>query len=107
MAPDYLVEQCAASAEYPAEDDCRRNGATCDVRLTFDAYHKQTPGLIVKYPHHEQPRHVCRLDDIFAIVVQNDSVQFELRNTPSGFTVSFASIEERESFLSGICGYYR
>lgn len=107
MAPDYLVEQCNAIDQNPPEDYRRRNGATCNIQLTLDPYHKQFPGLIAKYPLRDQPVLVSRLDDIFAIVIRGESVQFEIRNNPSGFTVSFPTKDDRESFLSAICGYYR
>lgn len=107
LAPDYLVEQCKAIDQNPPDGDHRRNGATCHIQLTLDLYHKLTPGLIAKYPLRDQPVHVARLDDIFAIVFRGDSVQFEIRNQPSGFNVTFPSKEDRESFVSGICGYYR
>lgn len=107
MAPDYLVEQCSAIDQNPPDADRRQNGATCNVQLTFDPYHKQTPGLMVKYPLQDQSVHVSRLDDIFAIIIRGDTVQFEIRNKSAGFNIIFPTKRDRESFLSGICGYYR
>lgn len=107
MAPNYLVEQCKAVGSYPMVDEPRNDGATCELLLTFDPHHATTPGLIAFYEHRNLHVHVCRLEDIFAIVIENHTVLFEIRNNPSGFTVTISDRAQRESFLSFICGYYR
>lgn len=107
MAPNYLVERCAAIAAYLPEDDLRPDGA-CPVELEFSPYHPERPGLSVYYPYKKRWEHVARIADIYAVVLDTEnSVQFEIRDNPAGFVARILTRRTLESFVSCICGYYR
>lgn len=107
LAPNYFVERCTGIAPYLPEDDLD-HGGTCPIDLEFAPYHTERPGLSIYYKYKKLWKHIARIEDIYAIIVEKDSVvRFEMRDTPAGFAVQLSDKQKMESFVSCIAGYYR
>lgn len=107
MAPNYLLESCTAEASYPAEDGI--NETLITVNLEFAPFHAERPGFSIYYPYNKTWKHISQIEDIYAIIVENDIVKFEMRSSPvgAGFQVRIQNLQELGSFVSCISGYYR
>lgn len=105
-APNYMAERCAANAAYLPEDELSADGQ-CPVELEFAPFHGERNGLSAYYQYKRRWVHVAGIADIYAIIIDGDSVLFEIRDNPDGFTVRIPSRRALESFVSCVCGYYR
>lgn len=106
MAPNYLIEEYSALANYLAEDELQ-NG-TCPVTVQFNPFHEDQPGLRVFYKYKDEWKHMLRIENIYALYKEdNDTVKFEISNMPNGFRLFFLKSAEAESFITYIAGYYR
>lgn len=104
-APNYFVEKCAAIASYLPEDGLERG--TCPIELEFAPHHRSRPGLSAYYSYKKLWKHISKIEDFLAIVVDNDMVTFGMRSTNVGFSVTITDKSRLESFVSCVTGYYR
>lgn len=104
-APNYFVEKCSAIAPYLPEDGLERG--TCPVDLEFAPFHIDRPGLSVYYSYKKLWKHISKIEDFLAIVIDNDTVTFGMKSTNVGFSVTITDKSRLESFVSCITGYYR
>lgn len=105
MAPNYLVEKYNGIVPYLAEDELR--SGTCPVDLEFSPFNTDRPGFNVYYSYKKEWRHIAKVEDIFAIIVERDVVKLEIRDNPAGFSIQMGDSLKLESFVSCITGYYR
>lgn len=106
LAPNYLAEYCDGTAPYLPEDDLQAGGA-CPVKLEFSPYHPERPGLSVYYPYKKRWELLAGISDIYAVVIDGETVRFETGDNPAGYEVRITPRRTLESFVSCICGYYR
>ncbi|XP_037047669.1 tyrosine-protein kinase hopscotch isoform X3 [Bradysia coprophila] len=104
-APNYFVEKCAAIASYLPEDGLERG--TCPIDLEFAPHHPTRPGLSAYYSYKKVWKHISKIEDFLAIVVDNDTVTFGMRSTNVGFSVTITDKARLESFVTCVTGYYR
>lgn len=104
-AANYFVEKCAAIAPYLPEDGLEQG--TCPVDLEFAPFHADRPGLSIYYSYKKLWKHISKIEDIFAVIVDNDNVTFEMRTNYLGFSVKITDKSKLESFVSCVTGYYR
>lgn len=105
MAPSYLVEKYAGIAPYLAEDHLQQG--TCPVDIEFSPFHSERPGLSIYYSYKKLWKHISKVEDIYAIIVENDVVKLEMRDNPAGFAIQISDPQKLESFVSCVAGYYR
>lgn len=80
----------------------------CPVDLEFSPFHPERPGLSILYHNKSRWRQVAEIGDLYAVVINPDGkVEFELRTQNDSLKVLIDSTEARDSFVSGLCGYYR
>lgn len=107
LAPNYLVERCAAMAPYLEEEELSKG--RCAVDLEFSPYHAERPGFSIYYAYKKFWKYISRTEDIYAIIIEGDEVIFEMHTSPvgSGFNVRIPDAQQLQSFVSCIAGYYR
>lgn len=106
LAPNYLIETYSGNVPYLPEDNFVHNG-TCPVELEFSPFHNERPGLAVYYKYKKKWKHIAKIEDIYAIIVEQNIIKLEIRDFPSGFSVQILDPMKLESFISCITGYYR
>lgn len=105
LAPNYLVEKYSGIVPYLPEDDLQRG--TCPVDLEFSPFHIDRPGFSVYYSYKKTWKHIARIEDIFAIIIEKDVVKLEIRDQPAGFAIQISDRSKMESFVGCLSGYYR
>lgn len=106
LAPSYLKERYSGNVPYLTEDNFVRSG-TCPVEIEFQPFHTERPGLSVYYAYKKIWRHIAKIDDIYAIIIDHDTVILEIRDCPAGFSIHMTDQMKLESFVSCITTYYR
>lgn len=106
LAPSYLMERYSGNVPYLPEDNFVRTG-TCPVEVEFQPFHVERPGLSVYYAYKKCWRHIAKIDDIYAIIIDRDIVKLEIRDCPAGFSIQITDKMKLESFVSCIATYYR
>lgn len=91
---------------YLPEDNFIRSGS-CPVDVEFMPFHAERPGLSVYYAYKKCWKHIAKIEDIYAILVDKDVVKLEIRDCPAGFKIQIADQAKRESFVSCLATYYR
>lgn len=123
IAPCYLYEEYNCSIPYPPEDGLSTPGK-CKVKVKFAPYGysrakksaksgkngikddgESLPGLKVLYS--QEWRHVANIDEIFTILVDNQTVNISLKDQSNLYSIDFNSQTELDSFVSCLSGYYR
>lgn len=80
---------------------------TCTVDIEFSPFHAERSGLSVYYAYKKAWKHIAKIDDIFAIIINRDVVKLEIRDCPAGFSILINDQQNRESFVSCLTTYYR
>lgn len=106
LAPSYLKERYSGNVPYLAEDNFFRSG-TCPIEIEFQPFHAERPGLSVYYAYKKLWRRIAKIDDIYAIIIDRDTVILEIRDCPAGFSIQLTDPMKLESFVSCIATYYR
>lgn len=106
LAPHYMMEKYSGVVPYLPEDHFVPNGM-CTVDVQFLPFHSERPGLSVYYPYKKSWKHVAKIEDIFAIIIDKDTVKLEIRDRPDGFSITINDTHKRESFVSCLATYYR
>lgn len=109
LAPNYFTEEYNGSAQYLAEDGLNTQGSnsSCPVKIQFSLFHPEQPGLRVFYSYKNNWKHIAKIENIYAIMIENNEVKIEMENQPQGFKLTIANRQDLESFVSCIAGYYR
>lgn len=105
LAPHYLMEKFSGIVPYLPEDNFL--DGTCTVDIEFLPFHGERPGLSVYYPYKKAWKHIAKIDDIFAIIIDRQTVKLEIRDCPAGFSIVINDQPKRESFVSCLATYYR
>lgn len=105
LVPDYLMEKYSGTMPYLPEDNFL-NGC-CSVDIAFSPFHPERAGLSVYYPYKKLWKHIAKIDDIFAIIIDQNVVKLEIRDCPAGFSIVIDDQQNRESFVSCLATYYR
>lgn len=100
------MEKFVGTVPYLPEDNFHVDGA-CTVDIEFSPFHSERPGLSVYYPYKKTWKHVAKIDDIFAIIIDRQVVKLEIRDCPAGFSIHINDQQNRESFVSCLATYYR
>lgn len=106
LAPNYLVEKYTGIVPYLPEDNFVPNG-TCTVDIQFLPFNAERPGLSVYYPYKKSWKHIAKIEDIFAIIIDRHTVKLEIRDYPAGFSIQINDALRRDSFVSCLATYYR
>lgn len=106
LAPHYLMEKYSGNVPYPPEENFVRSG-TCPVEVEFIPFHAERPGLSVYYTYLKRWKHIAKVEDIYAIIIDRDIVKLEIRDCPAGFSIEMTDQMKRESFVSCVATYYR
>lgn len=101
-----MMEKYSGVVPYLPEDHFVPNGM-CTVDVQFLPFHSERPGLSVYYPYKKSWKHVAKIEDIFAIIIDKDTVKLEIRDRPDGFSITINDTHKRESFVSCLATYYR
>lgn len=99
------MEKYSGIVPYLPEDNFL--DGTCTVDIEFLPFHSERPGLSVYYPYKKAWKHVAKIDDIFAIIIDRQVVKLEIRDCPAGFSILINDQLNRESFVSCLATYYR
>lgn len=100
------MEKYSGIVPYLPEDNLNVNGM-CKVDVEFLPFHADRPGLSVYYPYKKLWKHIAKIEDIFAIIIDRHTVKLEIRDCPVGFSVQINDTLSRESFVSCLATYYR
>lgn len=107
LAPNYIVERYAVIVPYLPEDQFMQHG-TCPVELEFSSSSTERPGLSVFYSYKKGWKHIAKIENIYAIVLERpDVVKLEFRNNLAVFSVRITDLEKMGSFVSFLAEYYR
>lgn len=105
LAPNYLVEKYSGIVPYLPEDNFIQNGScTVDIQFLPNA---ERSGLSVYYPYKKLWKHIAKIEDIFAIIIDRNTVKLEIRDYPAGFAIQINDPMRRDSFVSCLATYYR
>lgn len=88
----------------------RRNFVSVKVQVA--PHHKQTPGLRVYLPAKEDDGLVFKIEEVCSIEIMNTTARLQMKNEPpnvrdGGKSIKFKNVQEVESFVSCMAGYYR
>lgn len=107
LAPNYLVERYAGNVPYLPEDQFLQHG-TCPVELEFSPHSTERPGLSVFYSYKKIWKHIAKIEDIYAIILErHDVVKLEMSDFPAGFSIQITDPDKMNSFVSAMAGFYR
>lgn len=106
MAPNYLVEEFNANADYLPEDGLTQG--TCPVIVQFNPFHETQAGLRVFYKYKNEWMHIVRVENIYAMYREGKYVvRMEISEHPNGYKLEFVKVPELKSFITYVAGYYR
>ena len=101
LAPTYFIEIYKGEAPCLPEEDFVTPMCPVDIQVSVK------DGLSIYYTYKKILKPVLKLEDIYAITVDADVVNFQTNNHTEGLTLRIADPQVLASFVSCLNGYYR
>lgn len=79
--------------------------STYRVELEFSPHSTERPGLSVFYSHKMIWKHIAKIVDIYAMILErHDVVKLEMGDFPAGFSIQITDPNKMNLFLSAMSG---
>lgn len=76
--------------------------------MKFDPFHATNPGLSIVSLAESGWQLSVKIDEIYAVIDEGSNVvKLEIRDYPRGLSIEMSDMNELESFVSLLAGYYR